>query len=167
MQQLRRMKEKSCSPEQKQLMLKELHFPAQYRKLRVEVCQWKFKQMSLSEEDAEGGLSAGHGSVMNAQEASCGSEGALNICVLHPRLGLDLPVVPSACEYSRDPIVTKSQVAPFSLLVLIYCLKVLFCFVLAGAMDVMLPPSTHGKMQKQLSPSTLTVTITASGVTPS
>lgn len=148
MQQLRRMNEKSCSPEQEQPMLKELHFLALYRKLWVEVCQWKCKQMSLSEEDAEGGLSAGRGSVMNAQEASRGSEGALNICVLHPRLGLDLPVVPSACEYSRDPIVAKSQVAPFSLLVLIYCLTVLFCFVLAGAMEVVLPPSCSTHMER-------------------
>ena len=68
--------------------------------------------MHLSGEEAEAGLAAGHVSEMDAQEASCGSEGALTICFLHPRLGLDLPVVPSACESSRDPIVTKSQVAP-------------------------------------------------------
>lgn len=35
MQQLRRMKEKSCSPGQKQPMLKELHFPVQYRSVSV------------------------------------------------------------------------------------------------------------------------------------
>lgn len=63
------------------------------------------------------------------------SEGALNICFLHPRLGPDLPVVSSTCEYSRGPVVTKSQVAPCSLLVLIYCLNVLFWSVLAGAIS--------------------------------
>lgn len=135
MQQMRRMTEKSCSPEQKQLMLTELHFPAQYRKQWAEVCQWKSQQMHLSGEEAEAGLAAGHVSEMDAQEASRHSEGALNICFLHPRLGPDLPVVSSTCEYSRGPVVTKSQVAPCSLLVLIYCLNVLFWSVLAGAIS--------------------------------
>lgn len=79
MQQLRRMKEKPCSREQKQPMVKEPHFPAQYRKQWAEVCQWKSRQMHLSGEEAEAGLAAGHVSGMDAQEASCGSEGALNI----------------------------------------------------------------------------------------
>lgn len=90
--------------------------------------------MHLSGEEAEAGLAEGQVSEMDAREASCCSESALNIFFLHPRLGLNLPVVPSTCEYSWDPIVTKSQVAPCSLLVLIYCLNVLFWSVLAGAM---------------------------------
>ena len=138
MQQLRRMKEKSCSPEQKQPVLKELHFPVPYRKQWAEACQWEAEQVPFSGEEAEPGLAAGHVSEMNAQEASCSSEGALNFCFLRLRLGLDLPMVPSTCEYSRDPTVTKSQVAPCSLLVLIYCLNVLVWSLLAGAI------SAHG-----------------------
>lgn len=77
-------------------------------------------------------------------------------------------MVPSTCEYSRDPIVTKSQVAPCRLLVLIYCPKVLVWSVLAGAIGAHGDgaPYAHGKLQEQLSSSTLTVTLTASGVTP-
>lgn len=73
--------------------------------------------MHLSGEEAEAGLAAGHVSEMDAQEASEGSEDVLNI-FFHPRLGLSIPMVPSPCEYSRNQTVTKSPVAPCSLLAL-------------------------------------------------
>lgn len=97
----------------------------------------------------------------------------LNICFLHPRRGLDLSLAPSTCEYIKGPVVT--QVSDGSLLPpcpnlfpqsasLVSagwtCWSIWrWCFF-PGA------PYKHGKLQEQLSSSTLTVTLTACGVTP-
>lgn len=96
--------------------MEEIMFLSTIQKAVGRSAHWKVKQMHLSGEEAEAGLAAGHVSEMDAQEASGGSEDVLNIFFFHPRLGLSIPMVPSPCEYSRNPTVTKSLVAPCSLL---------------------------------------------------